>query len=151
MQSKLWFFQYVWMWELDYKEIWVLNNWCSWTSVLEKTFQSPLGCKEIYQSIPKEISTEYSLEGLMLTLKLQYFGHLMQRSNSRKRPQCWERLKAGGEWNDRGWDDWMASLIWWTWVMDMSSSRSWWWIEKPGLLQSMGLQRVRQNWVTELN
>ena len=133
------------MWELDYKEIWVLNNWCSWTSVLEKTFQSPLGCKEIYQSIPKEISTEYSLEGLMLMLKLQYFGHLMQRSNSRKRPQCWERLKAGGEWNDRGWDDWMASLIWWTWVMDMSSSRSWWWIEKPGLLQSMGLSRVFSN------
>ena len=65
-----------------------------------------------------------------------------------KRPWCWERLKAG-EGDDRGWDGWMASLTQWTWVW--ASSRSWWWTGKPGLLQSMGLQRVRHNWVTELN
>ena len=66
---------HVWMWELDYKESWVLKNWCFWTVVLEKTVESPLDCKEIKQSILKEINSEYSLEGLML--KLQYFGHLM--------------------------------------------------------------------------
>ena len=65
-----------------------------------------------------------------------------------KRPWCWERLKAGGEGNDRGWDGWMASLTWWTWVW--VSSGSWWWTGKPGVLQSMGLQRVWHDWVTEL-
>ena len=66
-----------------------------------------------------------------------------------KRPWCWERLKAGGEGDVRGWDGWMASLTWWTWVW--VSSRSWWWTGKPGVLQSMGLQRVGHDWVTELN
>ena len=69
---------HVWMWELDHKEGWVLKNWYFWTVVLEKTLESPLDCKEI-QSILKEISPEYSLEGLMLKLKLQCFGHLMWR------------------------------------------------------------------------
>ena len=67
---------HVWMWELGYKESWVLKNWCFWTVVLEKTLESPLDSKEIHQLIPKEISPEYSLEGLMLKLKLQCFGHL---------------------------------------------------------------------------
>ena len=66
-----------------------------------------------------------------------------------KRPWFWERLKVGGEGDDRGWDGWMASLIWWTWVW--VGSRSWWWTGKPGLLQSMRLQRVGHGWVTELN
>ena len=66
-----------------------------------------------------------------------------------KRPWFWERLKAGGEGDNRGWDGWMASPIWWTWVW--VSSRSWWWTGKPGMLQSMGLQRVKHNWVTEPN
>ena len=69
-------------WELDYKESWVLKNWCFWTVVLEKTLESPLDSKEINQPILKEISPEYSLEGLMLKLKLQYFGHLMGRADS---------------------------------------------------------------------
>ena len=73
---------HVWMWELDYKEIWALKNWCFWTVVLEKTPESPLDCKEINQSILKEISPGCSLEGLMLKLKLQYFGHLMWRADS---------------------------------------------------------------------
>ena len=66
-----------------------------------------------------------------------------------KRPWCWKRLKAGGEGDNRGWDCWMASLTWWTciWV----GSGSWWWTGKPGVLRSMGLQRVRHNWATELN
>ena len=66
-----------------------------------------------------------------------------------KRPWCWERLKAGGEGNDRGWDGWMASLTQWTWVW--VNSGSWWWTGRPGVLQSMGLQRVRHDWATELN
>ena len=73
---------HVWMWELDYKESWVLKNWCFWAVVLEKTLESPLDCKEIQQSILKEISPGCSLEGLMLKLKLQYFGHLMPRADS---------------------------------------------------------------------
>ena len=64
-----------------------------------------------------------------------------------KRPWCWERLKAGGEGDDRGWDGWMASPTWWTWGWE--SSRSWWWTGKPGVLQSMGSQRVGQDSVTE--
>ena len=73
------------------------------TVVLENTLESPLDCKEINQSILKEISPEYSLEGLMLKLKLQYFGHLMRRADSlEKTPPCWERLKAGGEGDDTG-------------------------------------------------
>ena len=73
---------HVWMWELEYKESWVLKNWCFWTVVLEKTLQSPLDCKEIQPVILKEISPECSLEGLMLKLKLQYLGHLMQKADS---------------------------------------------------------------------
>ena len=66
-----------------------------------------------------------------------------------ERPCCWARLKAGGEGDDRGWDDWMASSTLWTWVW--ASSRSWWWTGKPGVLQSTELQRFRHDWVTELN
>ena len=72
----------VWMWELDHKESWMPKNWCFWTLVLEKTLESPLDCKEIQPVILKEISPEYSLEGLMLKLKLQYFGHLIWRADS---------------------------------------------------------------------
>ena len=73
---------HVWMWELGYKESWAQKSWCFWNVVLEKTLESPLDCKNIKPLNPKKISPEYSLEGLMLKLKLQYFGHLMQRTNS---------------------------------------------------------------------
>ena len=73
---------HVWMWELDYKEGWALKNWCFWTVVLEKTLESPLDASRSNQSILKEISPGYSLEKLMLNLKLQYFGHLMRRADS---------------------------------------------------------------------
>ena len=65
-----------------------------------------------------------------------------------KKPWCWERLKSGGEGDDREWDSWLPSLTPWTWVW--ASSRSWWWTGKLGMLQFMGLQRVRHDWVTEL-
>ena len=97
---------HVWMWELDYKESWAPKNWCFWTVGLEKTLENPLDFKEIktVQSLLKEISPEYSLEGLMLKLKLQYFGHLMQRTDSLgktlmlgmiegRRRMGWQRMK----------------------------------------------------------
>ena len=81
-QSYDFFSSHVWMLDLDYKESWAPKNWCFWTVMLEKTLESPLDCRRSNQSILKEISSEYSLEGLMLKLKLQYFGHLMWRADS---------------------------------------------------------------------
>ena len=85
------------MWELAYIESWVLKNWCFWIVVLEKTLESPLDCKEIQPVNPKWNRTEYSLERLTLKLKLQYFGHLIWRTDSLERPWCWEKLKEGSE------------------------------------------------------
>ena len=85
----------------------------------------------------------------MLKLKLQYFGHLMQRTDSLEKTLMLGRLKAGWEGDHKGWDGWMASPSWWTWAW--ISSRSWWWTGKPGVLKSMGLQRVEHDWATELN
>ena len=95
------------------------------------------------QSFLKEISPEYSLEGFMLKLKLQYSGHLMWRTDSLKRPWCWERLKAWGEGDDRGWDGRMASPTQWTWIWVNSGSS--WWTGRPGILKSMGSKRVGHN------
>ena len=140
---------HVWMWELDYKESWVLKNWCFWTMVLEKTLESLLDCKEIKPVHSREISPEYSLEGLMLKLKLQYFGHLIEELSHLKRPWCWEWFKEGVKGDNRAWNGWMASLTPWTWVW--VSSRSWWWTGRPGVLQPMGLQIVWYDWANELN
>ena len=94
-----------------------------------------------------EISPEYSLEGLLLKLKLQYFGHLTQRTDSLEKTLILG--KAGGKGDDRGWDGWMASLTQWTWVW--VNSRSWWWTGKPSVLHSMELQsRTRLRDWTEL-
>ena len=101
------------------------------------------------QSIPKEISPEYSLEGLMLKLKLQYFGHLMQRTGSFEKTLMLGKIEGRGEGDYREWDGWMASLTGRTWVW--VNSGSWWWTGRPSVLQSMGLQRVGRNWATELN
>ena len=84
----------------------------------------------------------------MLKLKLQDTMTTWWELTHLKRPRCWERMKAGGEGDDRGWDGWMASPTQCTWIW--ASSRSWWWTGKPGMLQSMRLQRVGHNWVTEL-
>ena len=96
-----------------------------------------------------ELSPEYSLEGLILKLTFWCFGHLIQRTESLEISWHGEWLKAGGEGNDREWEGWMASSTWWTWVW--ASSRGWLWSEKPGVLQSMELQRVVQDWATKLN
>ena len=102
------------------------------------------------QSILKDISPEYLLEGLMLKLKLHILTTWSEELIHCKRPWCWERLMAGGEGNDRGWDGWMASLTWWTrvWV----NSVSWWWTGRPGVLWFMGSQsQTRLSYWTELN
>ena len=109
----------------------------------------PWTARRSNQSILKEICPEYSLEGLMLKLKLQYFVAWCEEELAhRKRPWCWERLKAGEEGANRGWDGWMASLTQRTWVW--TSSRIWWWTGRPGVLQFMGSQRVGHDWATKL-
>ena len=144
---------HVWMWELDYKESWA-PNWCFWTVVLEKALESPLDCRKIKPVNPKRnqswifIGRTDASNFIGRTMKPQYFGHLTQRTDSLERSWYWERLKAG-EGDGWGWDGWMASPTRWMWVW--VGSGSWWWTTKPSVLQSMGSQSVRQDWVTELN
>jgi len=139
---------HVWMWELDCEESWAPKNWCLWTVVLEKTLESPLDSRRSNQSILK-ISPGISLEGMMLKLKLQYFGHLMWRVDSLEKTLTQEALGAGGEWDDRGWDGWMTSLTRWTWVW--VNSGSWWWTGRPGMLRFMESWTVGHDWPSELN
>ena len=122
--------------------IYAFELWC-WRRLL----RVPGTSRRSNQSILKEISPEYSLEGLML--KLQYFGHLMQRTASLEKTLMLGKMGGGGEGDDRGWDSWKVSRTQWTWVW--ASSGSWWWTGKPGVLKSMGLQKVGHNWATELN
>ena len=89
------------------------------------------------------------LEGLILKLKLHTLATWCEERTHSKRPWCWERLKAGGEGDDRRWNGWIASQNRWTWVW--ASSGSWWWTGKPGVLQSIGSQRARHEWAAELN
>ena len=101
--------------------------WC-WRRLLRVPWTS----RRSNQSILKEISPVYLLEGLMLKLKLQCFGHLMRRVTHLKRPWCWERLRAGGEGDDTEWDGWMALPTQWTWIW--VDCWSWWWTGRPGVL-----------------
>ena len=117
-------------WTIKKAECWriyAFELWC-WRRLL----RVPCTARRSNQSILNEISPEYSLEGLMLKLKLQYFDYLMWRTDSLERPWFWERLKAGGEGDDRGWDGWMASPTRWRWVR--ASSGRWQWTGKPGVL-----------------
>ena len=142
--------RHVWMWELDHKEGWVPKNWCFWTVVLEKTIESPLDCKEIKPVSPKG-NQPWILIG-RTDSDAEAEAPILWPPDAkswliRKRPWCWERLKAGGEGNNRGWNWWMASLTLRTQVW--ASSRRWWRTGKPGVLQSIGLQKVRHNWAIE--
>ena len=108
------------MWELDYKESWAQRNWCFWTVVFEETLERvPWTARRSNQSILKEISPEYSLEGLMLKLKLQYFGHLMQRTDSLEKTLMLGTIKGG---RGRGWQRmrWLDGI---TNAVDMSLSQ----------------------------
>ena len=136
---------HVWMWQLDYKESWVTKNWCFWTVVLEKTLESPLDCKEIQPVHPKGDQpwifigrTDAWAEAPVL------WPPDVKNWPTGKDPDAGRQEKGMTE--D---DGWTASWSQWTWVW--ASSGSWWWTGKPGLLQSMGWQRVEHNKVTELN
>ena len=109
----------------------------------------PSTARRSNQFILKEISPECSLEGLMLKLKLQYFGHLMQRTDSLEKTLMLGEIEGGRRRGNRGWDGWMASLTRWMWVW--VNSGSWWWTERPGVPRFMGSQRVGHYWATELN
>ena len=128
----------------EYQRIDAFELWC-WRRLL----RIPWIARRSNQSILKEIRPRCSLEGLMLKLKLQYFGHLMQSADSFEKPWCWERLRAGGEGDNRGWDGWMASPTQWTWVW--VDSGSWWLTGRPGMLPFMESQRTGHDWATELN
>ena len=123
-------------WRIDAFELWF------WRRLLRVLWTA----RRSNQLILKEISPEYSLEGLMLKLKL-HLATWCEESTHWKRTWCWERLKAGGEGGDRWQVGCIASLTQWTWVW--ANSRKQWSTGKPGMLQSMGSQRVRHNWTTE--
>ena len=134
-------------WTIKKAERWRIDSfelWC-WIRLL----RVPWTARRFNQSILKNISPEYSLEGLMLKLKLQSFGHLMGRTDSFEKTLMLGKLKVGEEGDDRGWDGWMASPTQWAWVW--VNSGSWWWTGRPGMLQSMRSQRVRHSWAIELN
>ena len=96
---------HVWMWELDYKESWALKIWCFWTVVLEKTLENPLDCKEIQPFRPKGNQSWISIGRTDAEAEtLNTLATLCEELTHWKRPWCWERLKAGGEGDDRGWD-----------------------------------------------
>ena len=121
-----------------------LEMWC-WRRLL----RVPWTARRSNQSILKEISPGISLEGMMLKLKSSTLATSCEELTHWKRLWCWEGLGAGGEGDGRGWDGWMASPTWWTWVC--VNSGSWWWRGRPSVQQFMGSQRVGHNWATELN
>ena len=137
------FSSHIWIWELNHKEGWAPKNRCFWTVVLEKTLESPLDSK-IKPAILKEINPEYTLEGLMLMLKFQYFGHLRWRANLLGKTLVLGTIE-GQRKRGRQRMRWLSTK--WTWVWANSGTQ--WKTGKPGMLQSMGLQRVGHDWATE--
>ena len=128
----------------EHQRIDAFELWC-WRRLL----RVPCTARRSNLSILNEISPDYSLE-TDAKAENNTLATICEELIHLKRPWCWERLKAGGEGDDRGWDDWMASQTQWTWVW--ASSGSWRWTGRPGLLQSMGLQsRTRLSKWTELN
>ena len=131
---------HVWMWELDYKESWELWYW-------RRLLRVPWTAKRSKQPIPKEISPDIHWKDWCWSWNSNTLATWCEKLTHWKRRWCWGWLKAG-EGDDRGWDGWMALPTQWTWVW--VTSGSWWYAEKPGMLQSMGLPRVGHNWVIEL-
>ena len=136
-------------------ESWTINNAEHWRTAAYKLWcwrrllRIPWTARRSNQSILKEISHGCSLEGLCWSWNSNTLATWCKELTHWKTPWFWERLKVGGEGDDRGWDGWKVSLTQWTWVW--ASSGSWWCIGKPDVLQSMGLHRAGHDWVTELN
>ena len=138
---------HLWMWELDHNESWALKNWCIWTGVLDKTLlKSLLDCKEI-----KPVNQSWIFIG---RTDVKTEAPILWPPDAknwliRKDPDAGKDWKQEEKGTIEGWDSWMASPTWWTWVW--ASSGSWWWTGRPGVLQFMGSQRVGHDWATELN
>ena len=140
---------HVWMWELDYKKSWELKNWRFWTVVLEKTLESPLDSKEIQPVHPKGKQSWIFIGRTDAEAETPILWPPDVKSWL-----IWKDPGVGKDWRQEekgttGYGGWMASLTQWTWVWVNSRSR--WWTGRPGMLQSMGSQRVGHNWMTELN
>ena len=138
---------HIWKRELVHKESWVLKTWCFWTVVLEKTPVSPLDCKDFLPVNPKGIQ---SWKFIGRTDAEAEAPILWPPDTHWKRPWSWERLKVGGEGDNRGCDGWMASPTRWTWVWASFGS---WWTGKPGVTVVHGITKSRtqlSDW-TELN
>ena len=130
-------------WFLECRRIGAFELWF-WRRFL----RVPWTARRSSQSILKEISPGCCLEGLMLKLQLQYFGHFVRRFDSLEKTLMLGGVGGRRRRDDRGWDGWMASLTRWMWVW--VNSGSWWWTERPGVLRFMGSQRVRHDWATDL-
>ena len=138
------------MWELNCEESWALKIWCFWTVVLEKTLRVPWTARRSNQSILEEISTAVHWEDWCWSWNSNTLATSCEELIHWKRPWCWERLRAGGGGDDRGWDGWMASLAQWTWVW-VNYGR-WWWTGRPNVMWFMSnAERVGHDWATELN
>ena len=134
-------------WTIKKAECWrtdAFELWC-WSRLLRVL----LTARRSSQSILKEISPECSWKDWRWSWNSNTLATWWEELTHWKRPRCWERLKAGGEGDDRGWNDWMASPTQWTWVWE--NSGCWWRTGRPGVLQSMGSQRVGHDWETKLN
>ena len=135
--------------ELDYKESWVLKNWCFWTVLLEKALESPLDYTEIQPFHPKGDQSWLFIGRTDAEAETS----ILWPPNA-KSWLIWKDPDAGKDWgqeekgDNRGWDGWIALPTLWTWVW--VNSGSWWWTGKPGVLQSMGSPRVGHHWATEL-
>ena len=128
----------------EYRRIDAFELWC-WRRLL----RVPWTARRSNQSILKEISPEIALEGMILKLKLQYFGHLVRRVDSLEKTLMLGGIGGRRRRGRQRMSGWMASLTWWTWVW--MNSGSWWWTGRPGVLRFMGSQRVGHDWSTELN
>ena len=135
------------MWESDHKESWAPKNQCFQIVLLEKTPESPLDCKEVKPAYPKGNQPWIFIGRTVAEVEAPILWPPDEKNLLiGKDPDDWERLKAGGEGDDREWDGWMASPTGWTWVW--AGSRRWWRTGKAGVLQFMGLQRVGYNLAT---
>ena len=138
---------HIWMWELDHEEDWVLKNWRLWIVALEtrlfSSLKSPLDCKEIQPVHPKGNQSWIFIGSWSFST----LAACSEELTHWKRSWFWERLRAGGEGGNRGWDSLKASPTWWTWVW--ANSRRWWRTGKPQVLQSIESQRVRHYLVAE--